>query len=238
MKIDILVFASHPDDFELGCSGTIYKYIKQGYKIAVIDLTMGELSTRGNVKIRKRELIKSSSILGLNIRENLYMKDGFISNNYDNKIKIITKIRFFKPKIILVNAKDHRHPDHDKTNDLLYESCFISGLKKFKTYHNNILQSPWKPNFILYYPVYYFIKPNIVLDITDYMNLKIKSIKAYKSQFNNYSKKYPYTSISSKSFLHSIIFRSIEYGKYINVKYAEGFLCNKILGVNNIFNLI
>ena len=236
-KIDILVFGAHPDDIELSCSGTILKHIELGYKIGLIDLTQGELGTRGSKDIRQRETEKANSLMNISFRLNLNMKDGFFEINDRNKLKIISYIRHFQPKIVIANSKNDRHPDHGRAAELIKTCCFLSGLIKVKTNYNNLNQNIWRPNSLYYYTQFNQEIPDFVVDVSSYMEKKMKIIECYSSQFFNPKSKEPETIISKKSFLDSIIYRASDLGRIINVKYAEGFKSERLLSVDNLFNL-
>lgn len=233
MKLDLLVVAAHPDDAELGCGGTIAHYTQIGKKVGILDLTQGELGTRGNIDTRNIEAQNAAKILGLTLRENLKLPDGFFQNNQESQLLLIEKIRQWQPEIIIGNTYYDRHPDHGKASDLLNDSCFLSGLSKIITKTN----LPWRPRLVLHYIQDTYIKPNIVMDITSTMSIKIDSIKAYESQFYNPKSIEPATYISQSNFLDSIFARARETGKSINTDFAEGFLCKRNMGVNDLFNL-
>jgi len=233
MKLDILVFGAHPDDVELSCSGTIIKHIKKGLKIGIIDLTRGELGTRGTIETRDKETNNASKILGIQIRENMNFKDGFFENSEKNKIELIKKIRKYQPDIVITNATSDRHPDHGRASNLTIESCFLSGLEKIKTN-----QKVWRPSHIYHYIQYNNILPDFVVDITDEMDQKIESILCYKTQFYDPNSKESETLISSKGFLESIKYRAKDLGRHSNCKYAEGFISNQYLKVNSLKDLI
>ena len=236
-KVDILVFGAHPDDIELGCSGTILKHLELGYKIGLIDLTQGELGTRGNKQIRQAESKKATSLMNISFRLNLDMKDGLFSIDEKNKMKIITKLRQFQPKIVIANAKNDRHPDHGRAADLVKTCCFLSGLSKIKTTLNGKKQDIWRPINLYYYTQFYQEIPDFVIDISNYIEKKMEIIKCYSSQFYNPESNEPETTISKKSFLDSITYRSADLGRIINVEYAEGFIAERYICVDNLLNL-
>lgn len=238
MKLDLLVFAVHPDDAELGCSGTILKSIAEGKKVGIVDLTRGELGTRGTAETRDQEAANSAKILGLHIRENLKMKDGFFQNDEAHQLTVIAAIRKYQPEIILCNALDDRHPDHGRASNLIYDAAFLSGLPKIKTEQDGKSQSAWRPGLVLNYIQDRYIKPDILIDITPYWEQKLASIRAFESQFYNPDSSEPATYISSPEFLKGVESRAREFGKSIQVTYAEGFTSRKLLGVNSIFNLL
>ena len=222
MKLDVLAFGAHPDDVELSCSGTLLKLKEEGSKIGVVDLTMGELGTRGTVDTRKKESDSSSKILNIDVRENLDLGDGWFENNQENKLKVIQAIRKYQPTIIFANAIDDRHPDHPRAAKLLDEAFFLSGLKKIETQDNGITQDIWRPKHLFHYVQYRYVKPDFVVDVTPYYETKMKAILSFKSQFYEPGKESD-TLISSKKFLDFIKGRSHEMGSSIQVEHGEGF---------------
>jgi bacillithiol biosynthesis deacetylase BshB1 len=238
MKLDILVFGAHPDDVELSCSGTILAEIAKGKKVGVVDLTQGELGTRGTLETRKKEATDAASIMKIDIRENLEMADGFFMNDEAHQRKIITSLRKYQPEIVLCNAPADRHPDHGRAADLVYTAAFLSGLMKIETSENSSLQKAWRPKYVFNYIQDRYFHPDFVVDITDVFEKKIEAIKAYKTQFFNPESKEPDTYISSPEFLESIIYRSKMFGKLIGVKYAEGFMSKKMIGIRGFDSLI
>src|SRR5690554_1441841 len=184
-KLDLLVIAVHPDDAELGCAGTILKHIAEGKKVGVVDLTQGELGTRGTIETRYAEAEEASKILGLSVRENLKLRDGFFKNDEEHQLKVISAIRKYQPEIIIANAMEDRHPDHGRASNLVNDSVFLSGLRMIETHSNGVLQEPHRPNMLLHFIQDYYIKPDIVVDITPYWNQKLEAVQAYKTQFFN-----------------------------------------------------
>jgi bacillithiol biosynthesis deacetylase BshB1 len=238
LKLDILVLSVHPDDAELGCAGTILKHIAAGKKVGIADLTRGELGTRGSAEIREKEATAAASILGLSVRENLSIPDGFFQNSTPYQLKVIEAIRKYQPEIIITNAYHDRHPDHGRASELVEASSFLSGLRKIETYFNGELQQAWRPGLVLHFIQDNYIKPDILVDVTEYWDKKIESIRAYGSQFFNPGwQDEPETYISSPDFIQIIEARAREFGKSIQVKYAEGFTSRKILGVDSLFDL-
>ncbi len=233
MKLDILAFGAHPDDIELGCSGTIIKNIKNGLKIGIIDLTRGELGTRGTVNTRNMETINSTKVLGVQLRENMDFKDGLFENNEKNKIALIKKIREYRPEIVLTNAPTDRHPDHGRSSDLTIDACFLSGLEKIETGRD-----VWRPKHIYHYIQFNTILPDFVVDITEEMDKKIESVLCYKTQFYNPESKESETIISSEDFLESVKYRARDLGRQSDCKYAEGFVSNQTLKINSLKDLI
>ncbi|MDI9338072.1 MAG: bacillithiol biosynthesis deacetylase BshB1 [Alphaproteobacteria bacterium] len=238
MKLDILAFGAHPDDVELGCGGIISKEVSLGKKAGIIDLTAGELGSNGNAKTRLLEATQASKILGLSARENCLLEDGFFEINKKSITKIVQFIRYYKPEIVIANAIHDRHPDHQKGADLVTQACFISNLLKFKTTFKNKVQSHWKPSYVFHYIQDRFIEPHFIVDITGFNEQKLKSIYAYKSQFSSQHFKGVETYISKPNFIKNIENRAQLLGKRIGVEHAEGFTCQKSLGLNNFDNII
>lgn len=237
MKLDILVIAAHPDDAELSCSGTIAAHIAMGYKIGILDLTHGEMGTRGTPEIRIRESKASSAILGLSARENVGFKDVFFLDDQEHHLEIVKIIRKYKPNLVIANAISDRHPDHGKGAAVASKACFISGLRKIVTQLDGVEQEAWRPDNIYHYIQNNYIHPDFVVDITDYWDVKINSIKAFKSQFFDPDSNEPESFISRPGFLDFIEARAKEYGHRIGVKYGEGFTVEKMIGVTNLFDL-
>lgn len=233
MKLDILAFGVHPDDAELSCAGVLLVEQKNGKKTGIIDLTQGELGTRGTAATRKAEATEAATILGVDVRENLEMADGFLQNDEVHQRKIISAIRAYRPEIILCNAPEDRHPDHGKSSKLVADAAFLSGLMKIETELNGSLQQAWRPKYVFRYIQDRFLQPDFVVDITDVFEQKIEAIKAYKTQFNSISNEEPQTYISTPDFLDSVIYRHKWFGKMIGVKYAEGFISEKMIGIKN-----
>ncbi|MCH6236363.1 bacillithiol biosynthesis deacetylase BshB1 [Cognataquiflexum rubidum] len=237
MKLDILVIAAHPDDAELACSGTIAAQIAKGYKVGILDLTKGEMGTRGTPEIRMQESEESSKILGIAVRENIGFKDIFFKDDDHHRLEIIKIIRKYQPEIVLANAVTDRHPDHGKGGSVASNACFMSGLRKIETTLEGISQDPWRPKYVYHYIQNNYIKPDFVVDITDFWETKIESIKVFKSQFYDPSNKEPASFISSAEFLDFIEARSRELGHSIMVKYGEGFTVERTLGITDLFDL-
>lgn len=224
MKVDILAFGAHPDDVELGCGGSICSAISQGFKVGIVDLTNGELGTRGTPEIRKKESNEASEILGVSFRKNLDFKDGFFVNDKEHQLKVVEVLREHRPSIVLCNAIKDRHIDHPKGSELVSDASFLSGLSKIKTnYKNSKNQPPWTPKHVYHYIQWYDIEPNLVIDISEFQEKKMRAIMAYNSQFYNSKSKEPNTPISSKSFLESIKQRDQNFGRISGVVAAEGF---------------
>ena len=237
MKLDILAFGAHPDDVELGCSGTIAKEVSLGKKVGIIDLTRGELGTRGSVAIRNEESAKASEILGVTVRRNLDMRDGFFVNDEAHQIKVIEMIRKYQPEIVLCNAITDRHIDHGKGSKLVSDACFLSGLRQIKTELNGEAQEAWRPKVVYHYIQWQNIEPDFVVDISEFIGKKMESVLAYGSQFYDPNSKEPVTPITSKTFLDSVKYRAEDLGRLVGVAYAEGFTTERYLAVNSLGDL-
>lgn len=241
MKVDILAFGVHPDDIELSCSGTLIKEIRNGKKVAIVDLTEGELGTRGTVETRYTEAASAAIIMGVHARQNLKMKDGFFKNDELHQRKIIQSIRKYKPSIVLANSLEDRHPDHGRAGQLIAESCFLSGLAKIETQdETGTPQERWRPSYVLHYIQDRLHEPDLVIDISDVFEQRMKAILAYSTQFNsnNNSDNEPQTYISTPRFLEGITARARLMGKRIGVSYAEGFVSQKSIGIQSLDALI
>jgi bacillithiol biosynthesis deacetylase BshB1 len=237
MKLDILVFSSHPDDAELGCSGTIALHIKQGKKVGIIDLTRGELGTKGSAEIRKQEAESAASILGLTIRENLGLADGFFEADKSSIMKIVEVVRTYQPELVLANAPHDRHPDHGKGANIVSKACFLAGLLKIETSVDNIAQTSWRPKAIFHYIQDRYLTPDFIIDISEFWDIKLAAIKAYKSQFYEPDQNVT-TYISNEDFLPFIESRNREMGHAIGVRYGEGFIAERKIQVKNLFDII
>ncbi|HEU4789018.1 MAG TPA: bacillithiol biosynthesis deacetylase BshB1 [Flavobacterium sp.] len=237
MKLDILAFGAHPDDVELGCSGTILKEVSLGKTVGIVDLTRGELGTRGSAEIRDQEASDAAKILGVTVRENLNMRDGFFVNDEKHQLEIIKMIRKYQPEIVLCNAIEDRHIDHGKGSKLVSDACFLSGLMKIETVLEGEIQKPWRPKVVYHYIQWKNIEPDFVVDITGFTDKKIESILAYRSQFYDPNSKEPESPISSKNFLESLNYRSRDLGRITGVEHAEGFTVERCLAVNSLGDL-
>lgn len=238
MKLDILVFGSHPDDAELGAGGTIAKEVARGKKVGIIDLTRGELGTRGSAEIRHKEAMAAADILGVLVRENLGFADGFFVNDREHQMSVIRSIRQYRPDIVLCNAVEDRHIDHAKGAQLVRDACFLSGLSKIVTTLSDRGQEAWRPKHIYHYIQWRNLSPDFVVDVSGYINKKNEAILAYGSQFYDPKSKEPETPISSKNFLDSVEYRARDMGRLVGVEYAEGFTTERLLAVKNLDNLI
>lgn len=232
MKLDLVAFAAHPDDVELSCSGTLMKHIAAGKKVGIVDLTQGELGSRGTKDTRYEEAAAASEVMKIDVRVNLKMADGFFEINEENKRLIIEQIRRFKPEIVLANAISDRHPDHGRAAQLVSEACFLAGLKKVETSWEGVPQDFYRPKVVYHYIQDYYIEPDFAIDVTDFMEAKIDAIKAYKTQFYDPSSKEPQTPISGEEFFDFIKGRMMQFGRPIGAKYAEGFTVQRTIGVD------
>lgn len=237
-KLDILAFGAHPDDVELGCGGTLLGAIAEGKKVGVIDLTLGELGTRGTVEQRAKEAKNAAVLMGISVRENLGMADGFFENNKTNQLLIIETIRRFQPVIVFCNAPADRHPDHGRASKLVEDAAFLAGLSKIETAHNGVAQFAWRPTQVFHYIQSRGLTPNFVVDISAHMDKKMESILAHSSQFYDPNSKEPETFISGTAFLEFVKGRAKELGQQIGVQYAEGFITNKMLGIGSLDAII
>ncbi len=238
MKLDILAFGAHPDDVELGCSATLAKEISLGKKVGIIDLTRGELGTRGSAELRDKEAAAAAKILGVHIRENLGFADGFFVNDKEHQLEIIKMIRKYQPDIVLCNAVDDRHIDHPKGSKVVSDACFLSGLIKIETELEGIQQEKWRPKNVYHYIQWKNLKPDFVVDVTGFMDKKMDAVFAYGSQFYDPNSDEPETPITSKNFTDSIKYRARDLGRLIGVDYAEGFTVERFVAVDSLYKLI
>ncbi|CAM2890429.1 bacillithiol biosynthesis deacetylase BshB1 [Flavobacterium succinicans] len=237
MKLDILAFGAHPDDVELGCAGTILKEIALGKKVGIVDLTRGELGTRGSAEIRDQEATAAAKILGVSVRENLSFRDGFFINDEAHQLEVIKMIRKYQPEIVLCNAVDDRHIDHAKGSQLVSDACFLSGLVRIETTLDGQLQKAWRPKVVYHYIQWKNIVPDFVVDVSGFETEKTAAILAYRSQFYDPNSKEPESPISSKNFLESLNYRSRDLGRLTGVEHAEGFTVERYLAVNSLSDL-
>lgn len=238
MKLDILAFAAHPDDIELACSGTLIKHIKAGAKVGIVDLTEGELGSRGSRELRYEEAAKASNIIGNSARENLNLGDGFFEINENSLLKVIEMIRKYKPEVVLCNAISDRHPDHGRGGELVKRAAFLSGLVKINTVLDGKTQEKWRPKQVFHYIQDEYIEPDFVINITEEMPYKMKSILAYSSQFYNPNSKEPQTPISSQEFMDFLDGRARQFGRIIGCKYGEGFTSSNAIKVNSLQDIL
>ena len=238
MKLDILAFGAHPDDVELGAAATIAKEVSLGKKVGIIDLTQGELGTRGSKELRKTEALRAAKILGVTLRENLKFADGFFVNDKRHQLEVIKLIRKYKPEIVLCNAIEDRHIDHGKGSKLVSDACFLSGLEKIETEFEGEIQTKWRPKLIYHYLQWNNSKPDFVVDISNFMDVKMEAVFAYTSQFYDPKSKEPETPISSKNFTDSVYYRAKDLGRLIGVEYAEGFTVERLIAIASLDKLI
>lgn len=238
MKLDILAIGAHPDDVELSCSGTLAKEVDRGKKIGILDLTRGEMGTRGTAETRKEEAAEASRILRLSMRHNLRFKDAFFVNDEAHQREIIKVLRRYRPEIVFCNAVEDRHIDHGRGSRLASDACFLSGLRKIETEWEGEPQEQWRPKHVYHYIQWKNIEPDIVVDISGYIDTKMAAVKAYKTQFFDKDSKEPKTPISSDNFLESITYRSRDLGRLIGTDHAEGFTVERYAAVDSIFDLI
>jgi bacillithiol biosynthesis deacetylase BshB1 len=236
--LDILAFGAHPDDVELSCAGTIALEISKGKTVGIIDLTQGEMGTRGSKEIRAKEASDAAKILGVSVRHNLKFDDALFENNAANKLEVIKMIRHYRPKIVLCNAIRDRHIDHGKGSLLVSEACFLSGLQKYESTYDGVVQEAWRPQHVYHYIQWYDIEPDFVVDISSTIDKKIDSVLAYKSQFYDPNSEEPETPISSSNFLESVRYRARNLGRIIGTDYAEGYTVERHIGVKSIFDLL
>ncbi len=238
MKVDYLAFGAHPDDVELGCGGTISKLVSEGKTVAIVDLTQGELGSRGSVEIRYQEAAKAGAILGISARENLKMKDGFLQNSEEYQMEIVKMVRKYQPEVVLANAIDDRHPDHAKAAKLVSDACFLAGLRRIDTELDGEKQNNWRPKHIFHYIQWKDIKPDFVIDISDFLDKKLDSCLAYSSQFYDPNSQEPETPISNKDFTESLTYRAQDLGRLSGVTYAEGFTFEKLIALKNFDGIV
>lgn len=238
MKLDILAIGAHPDDVELGCGATLAKEISSGKKVGILDLTRGELGTRGSAEIRDKEALKASEILGAVFRENLAFSDGFFSNDKRHQLEVVKILRKYQPEIVLCNAIEDRHMDHPKGSKLVSDACFLSGLRKVETEYDGNPQKSWRPKQVYHYIQWKSTEPDFVVDVTGFMETKVAAVKAYSSQFYDPNSKEPISPITSKNFLDSVQYRARDLGRLIGAECAEGFTSERYIAVEKLDDLI
>lgn len=238
MKLDILAIGAHPDDVEMSCGATLAKEVAKGKKVGILDLTRGELGTRGSAKIREEEAREAAEILGVVVRDNLGLADGFFENDRASQMELIKIIRKYRPEIVFCNAIDDRHIDHGKGSRLASDACFLSGLRKIETIYDGNPQQEWRPKQVYHYIQWKEIKPDVVVDVTGFMDKKLESVHAYKSQFYDVKSNEPETPISSKNTLDSLSYRNRNLGRLIGTEAGEGFTVERYAAVDSIFDLI
>ena len=238
MKLDILAFGAHPDDVELGCAATLAKEISKGKKVGIVDLTRGELGTRGTVDIRTQEAMNAAKIIGAVLRENMGFEDGFFINDKAHQMAIVEVIRKYQPEVVLCNAVDDRHLDHPKGSQLVSDACFLSGLRKVTTEEAGIPQVAWRPTQVYHYMQWKNTQPDFVVDVTGFMDVKERAVKAHASQFFDPNSKEPESPITSQNFINSVLYRANDLGRMIGVESAEGFSTERYVAVRQLGDLI
>jgi len=239
MKLDILAIGAHPDDVELGCGATLAKEVAGGKKVGIIDLTRGELGTRGTAETRDEEAFNAAKILGVHSRINMRFADGFFCNDKEHQIEIIKMIRYYKPELVICNAIEDRHIDHGKGSQLISDACFLSGLRKIETVHKDEreVQEPWRPKAVYHYIQWKDLEPDVVVDVSGFMEQKMEAVLAYKTQFFDANSDEPQTPISSQNFTDSITYRARNLGRLVGVEHAEGFTVERYVAVGSLFDL-
>lgn len=238
MKVDILAFAAHPDDVEISCSATVAKQISLGNKVAIVDFTRGELGTRGTAETRAAESIDASKIMGIHARENLGFRDGFFVNDEEHLLKLVAMIRKYQPEIVLCNSPSDRHPDHGRAGKLAIDACFYAGLPKIVTHLEGVPQQAWRPKACYQYIQDYYLKPDFVVDVSGFEQVKIEAVKAFKTQFYDPNSTEPETPIARKDFFDFLLGRMKEMGRPIGAEFAEGFISPRFIGVDRLQQLI
>ncbi len=238
MKLDILAFGAHPDDVEMSCGATIAKEVSKGKKIGIVDLTRGELGTRGTAEIRKEEAVAAAKILGVGVRENMGLADGFFQNNQSAQLEVVRLLRKYRPEIVFCNAVEDRHIDHAKGSSLVSDACFLSGLRRIETEMDNAPQEAWRPKVVYHYIQWKDLEPDIVVDVSGFMEKKLEAVYAYKSQFYDANSDEPETPISSKNTMESLSYRNKNLGRLIGTEAGEGFIVERYPAVDSIFDLI
>ena len=238
MKLDILAIGAHPDDVELGCGATVAKEISLGKRVGIIDLTRGELGTRGSSEIRSRESAAAAEILGVEFRENLGFRDGFFINDEEHQLAIIRTLTKYRPEIVLCNAVQDRHIDHAKGGKLVSDACFLSGLRKVETSLDGSEQEAWRPRHVFHYIQWENLKPDFVVDVSGFLHRKIEAVMAYGSQFYDPKSEEPESPISSKNFLESVTYRARDLGRLIGTEHGEGFTAERHVAVDSLADLL
>ncbi len=237
-KLHLLAIAVHPDDVELGCAGTLIKHAQKGQAVGVIDLTKGELGTRGTPELRLQEAAEAGRLMGIRLRENLGMRDGFFKNDEAHQLQLIQHIRKYQPDIVIANALDDRHPDHGRAGKLISDACFLAGLSKIETSYDSVLQKAWRPKRVFHMIQDRTMEPSFIVDISSVFATKMAAIKSYKSQFHNPDSHEPATYIATQDFLEQITYRDALLGKRIGTKYAEGFVSVNTIGLEDMDSLL
>ncbi len=238
MKLHILAFAAHPDDIELSCAGTIIKHVQAGKSVGIIDLTQGELGTRGSAALRYQEATAAAEVMGVAVRENARMADGFFTNDEAHQRQVIKYLRHYQPEIVIANVLADRHPDHGRAGRLVADACFYSGLRKVETEWQGAAQAPWRPRRVYHYIQDRFTEPTFIVDISDTFERKMDAIRCYKSQFHDPASSEPVTYIATEHFLNNVIYKDAFMGKRIGAKYGEGFISENIPGISSLDDLL
>ena len=239
MKLDVLAIGAHPDDVELGCSGTLINEIKKGKKVGIVDLTQGELGTRGTIETRYKEAADAAKIMGISVRENLKMRDGFFTNDEAHQLKLVQVLRKYRPEVVIGNILEDRHPDHGRGGWLIYDACFLSGLRQIKTKDENGLeQEKWRPKMLLHYIQDRFYEPDLIVDVSDVWEQRMASNRAYKTQIYDPNSTEPQSYLYKPDFFEDILARARLLGKRIGVKYGEGFVSKKSIGITSLDALV
>ena len=236
--LKILAIAAHPDDIELSCCGTLIKHVRKGDAVGILDLTEGELGTRGSVESRYMEAANAAKLMGVQVRLNAQMADGFFRNDEEHQRKLIMWIRHFRPEIVIANAINDRHPDHGRGGRLIADACFYSGLSKILTEKDGVAQQAWRPKRVFHMIQDRPIEPSFIVDITDAFETKMECIQCYKSQFHDPNSEEPVTYISTGKFLDNIAYRDSLWGKRIGVQYGEGFTTEMLPGITDLDQII
>lgn len=237
LKLDVLAFAAHPDDVEISAGGTIAGMVRKGYRVGIVDLTRGELGSRGSAELRDEEAAKAATVLGLTLRDNLALADGFFTHNEDNLRSIVRQIRKYRPEIVLANSITDRHPDHGKGGKLVADACFLSGLSKIETADGEEMQQAWRPRAVYHYIQDYLLEPNVVVDVTLDFDKKMEAISAYASQFYDPLSKEPKTPISGPEFFDFLKARAMQFGRPAGFLYGEGFNVTRYIGTDDLLLL-
>ncbi len=238
MKLHILAIAAHPDDIELGCAGTLIKHARKGQAVGIVDLTQGELGTRGSAELRLQEAAAAAKVMGMAVRENAGMADGFFRNDKEHQLQLVKYIRKYQPEIVVANALEDRHPDHGKGGRLIADACFLAGLSKIKTELDGVEQKAWRPKRVFHMIQDRMLEPTFLVDISDCFDTKLEAIQCYQSQFHNPASNEPMTYIATGEFLKQIEYRDVILGKRIGTKYAEGFVCENVPGIEDLDQLL
>jgi len=237
-KLDILAIGVHPDDIELGCAGTLIKHVDMGQQVGIVDLTQGELGTRGTPQLRLQEAQDAAKVMGISVRENLGMADGFFQNDKEHQLKLVEYIRKYRPNIVIANALEDRHPDHGRAGKLIADACFLAGLVKVATTHNGQPQEAWRPKRVYHFMQDRFLEPDFIVDVSSTHARKMEAVKAYKSQFHDPASNEPITYIATGGFMDKIEYRAALLGKRIGAAYGEGFTCENTLGISHLGSLL